>query len=135
MVTRHAQVGRHRHQGDTSRLTDFSVPDTFTTRSGCLNALKLRHHRRSGIVRIELKFVMPVLAAGMVAAGIAAAPSAAADNSEFCTGLTTSSTKCEKQGNVEINDSLARTNSLPIWVADAGATGGPYGGTLGGGPR
>jgi hypothetical protein len=86
-------------------------------------------------VRIQLKFVALVLAAGVVAAGMAAAPSAVADNSEFCTGLSTSSTKCQKQGNAEINDSLARTNTLPIWVASGGATGGPYLGTLGGGPR
>jgi hypothetical protein len=86
-------------------------------------------------MRFELKFAMPVLTAGVVAAGIAAAPPAAADISEFCTGLSTSSTKCERNGNAEINASLARTNTLPIWVADAGATGGPYLGTLGGGPR
>jgi hypothetical protein len=86
-------------------------------------------------VRIELKFVMPVVAAGVVAAGIAVAPQAAADNTEFCTGLSTSSTKCEKQGDVEVNDSLARSNTLPIWVAAGGASGGPYLGTQGGGPR
>jgi hypothetical protein len=86
-------------------------------------------------VRIELKFAMPVLAAGVVAAGIAAASPAAADNSEFCTATSTSSTKCVRQGNAEINDSLARTNTLPLWVTQGGASGGPYGGTLGGGPR
>jgi hypothetical protein len=86
-------------------------------------------------VRITLGCVISALAACAVALGIGAAPTAAADNGEFCTTLTTSSTKCEKQGNVEVNDSLARTNSLPIWVASNGATGGPYLGTLGGGPR
>jgi len=86
-------------------------------------------------VQIKPKYVMPVLAAGAVAVGIAAAPMAAADNSEYCTSLSTSSTKCEKQGNVEVNNSLARANTLPIWVYSNGATGGPYGGSFGGGPR
>jgi hypothetical protein len=86
-------------------------------------------------VRIDLKFAIPMLAAGVVAASFAAAPSATADNTEFCTGLTTSSTKCEKQGDVEVNDSLARANTLPQWNTQAGASGGPYGGTPGGGPR
>ena len=86
-------------------------------------------------MRIELKLVGPVLAAGVVAAGIVVAPVAAADNTEFCTGLSTSSTKCQRQGNAEINDSLSRTNYLPIWVAAGGATGGPYLGAFGGGPR
>jgi hypothetical protein len=83
---------------------------------------------------INLKCVMPLLAASAVAASICVAPIAAAD-SEICTNLSTSSTKCEKQGNVEVNDSLARANTLSIWVGSGGATGGPYGGTLGGGPR
>jgi hypothetical protein len=86
-------------------------------------------------VPTKMKCVLPVFAAGAFAAGIAAAAPAAADNSEFCTSLTTSATKCEKQGNVEVNDSLARTNTLPIWQAEAGATGGPYLGSFGGGPR
>lgn len=81
-----------------------------------------------------LTFAIPVFAAAAVAVGIAAAPTAAAD-SEFCTNLTTSATKCEKQGNVEVNASLARTNTLPIWVGAGGATGGPYLGAFGGGPR
>jgi hypothetical protein len=85
-------------------------------------------------VGITLKAVMPVLAAGALATGVAAAAPAAADT-EFCTNLTTSSTKCEKQGDAEVNDSLARSNALPIWVESNGATGGPYGGALGGGPR
>jgi hypothetical protein len=85
-------------------------------------------------MRIQLKFVMAVLA-GAVTAGIGVAPSAAADNSEFCTNLTTSATKCEKQGNVEVNASLSRANTLPIWATQADASGGPYLGTLGGGPR
>jgi len=86
-------------------------------------------------VRVTLGSVIPAVVVGAVALGIGAAPTAAADNSEFCTNLTTSSTKCEKQGNVEVNDSLARSNSLPVWVAQGGASGGPYGGALGGGPR
>ena len=83
---------------------------------------------------IRIKAVIPLLAAGAVAAGIAAAAPAAAD-SEYCTSLSTSSTKCEKQGDVEVNDSLAHSNTLPIWTVMAGATGGPYLGSFGGGPR
>jgi hypothetical protein len=85
-------------------------------------------------VGITLKAVMPVLAAGALATGIAAAAPAAADT-EFCTNLTTSSTKCEKQGDVEVNDSLSHANTLPVWTVMANSTGGPYLGTLGGGPR
>ena len=82
----------------------------------------------------RLKCVLPMLVGSAVAASICAAPIAAADG-EICTNLTTAATKCEKQGNVEINDSLARSNTLSTWVGFGGATGGPYGGTLGGGPR
>lgn len=85
---------------------------------------------------IRPKYVIPmVAAAAAVAGGIAVAPTAAANVGEFCTNLTTSTTKCERPGNAEVNASLARTNTLPVWVALGGASGGPYGGTLGGGPR
>ena len=66
---------------------------------------------------------------------IATAPIATADNSEFCTTVSTSGTKCERQGDVEVNDSLARSNSLPQWAAAGQQSGGPYGGTFGGGSR
>ena len=81
------------------------------------------------------KYAAPIVVAGAVAVGIAAAPVAAADNSELCTDLTTSSTKCEKQGNVEVNDSLSHANTLPVWAITGLITGGPYTGTLGGGQR
>ena len=66
---------------------------------------------------------------------IATAPIATADNSEFCTTVSTSGTKCERQGDAEVNDSLARSNSLPQWAATGQQSGGPYGGTFGGGSR
>ncbi|HUO36895.1 MAG TPA: hypothetical protein VMU34_03175 [Mycobacterium sp.] len=86
-------------------------------------------------MRIGLKQLTPALAAGAVAAGIAAAPTAAADNSEYCTTLNTGNTKCEKQGNVEVNDSLSHANTTAPWATVAGTTGGPYYGTLGGGNK
>jgi hypothetical protein len=66
---------------------------------------------------------------------IATAPIATADNSEFCTTVSTSATKCERQGNVEVNDSLSRANAMPQWAAAGQQSGGPYGGTFGGGSR
>jgi hypothetical protein len=86
-------------------------------------------------MRIVLKQITPVLAAGAVVAGIAGAPTAAADNSVFCTNLDTGATKCEKQGDVEVNDSLSHANTTAPWSTIGGYTGGPYYGTLGGGNR
>jgi hypothetical protein len=103
-----------------------AVKNTRTTRVS---------NRRDTTMRIGLKQITPVLAAGAVAAGIAAAPTAAADNSEFCTNLNTGSTKCQKQGNVEVNDSLSHANTMAPWSTDGLFTGGPYLGTLGGGNR
>ena len=74
-------------------------------------------------------------AAGAVALAIGAAPTATADIGEFCTNLTTSATKCERPGNAEVNGSLTRANTIPMWSVQGGASGGPYGGTLGGGNR
>ena len=84
---------------------------------------------------IQQKCVIPALLAGAFAAGIAAAPPAAADNSEFCTSLNTGATKCQKQGDVEVNDSLTRAATLPEWASIGQQSGGPYGGTFGGGSR
>ena len=72
---------------------------------------------------------------GVPAVVIATAPIATADNSEFCTTVSTSATKCERQGDAEVNDSLARSNTLPQWSSSGQQSGGPYGGTLGGGSR
>jgi hypothetical protein len=36
---------------------------------------------------------------------------------------------------VEINDSLSRANTSPQWSSFGGQSGGPYGGSLGGGSR
>jgi len=91
-------------------------------------------NRRGATTRIGLKYIAPVLAAGAVVAGVASAPLAAAD-SEQCTNLNTGSTKCEKPGDVEVNDSLSHANVNVPWSAIGGYTGGPYYGTLGGGSR
>lgn len=85
-------------------------------------------------MRIGLEYITPVLAAAAAALAIGAAPPAAAD-SEFCTNLNTGATKCEKQGDVEINDGLSRANVMSQWAEQGGESGGPYDGTLGGGPR
>ena len=74
-------------------------------------------------------------AAGAVALAIGAAPTATADIGEFCTNINTGNTKCERPGNVEINGSLTRADTIPMWSVQGGASGGPYGGTLGGGNR
>ena len=81
-------------------------------------------------MRIRSSLVIAVLVAAL-----AAAPRAAADNGEFCTTLSTSSSKCQRQGDVEVNDSLARSNTLPQWSSAGQQSGGPYGGTFGGGSR
>ena len=75
------------------------------------------------------------LVIAVLVAALAAAPRAAADNSEFCTTLSTSSSKCQRQGDVEVNDSLTRANTLPQWSSAGQQSGGPYGGTFGGGSR
>ena len=85
-------------------------------------------------MRIGLKQITAVLAASAVAACIGGAPAAAADT-EFCTNLNTGSTKCEKQGDVEVNDSLSHANTSIPWAGQGLNTGGPYFGTLGGGSR
>jgi hypothetical protein len=85
-------------------------------------------------MQINVVRAIPVLAVGAVAAGLIAAPAAAADN-EFCTGLSTIATKCEKQGDVEVNDSLSRANSSPVFQIAGGSDYGPYLGANGGGAR
>lgn len=59
------------------------------------------------IVRIGFKYSAVMLAASAVAVAIAAAPPAAADPAQqTCIGLSTSSTKCQSPGDVEINSSV-----------------------------
>jgi hypothetical protein len=85
-------------------------------------------------MRVHVKPLIPVFAACAVAMGLAAAPPAAAD-SEFCTGLSTIATKCEKQGDVEVNDTVSHANTNPIFSVVGGSSYGPYGGANGGGAR
>jgi hypothetical protein len=90
---------------------------------------------QTSLQRLIAASVMSVTAVVTATAPIATAPIAAADNSEFCTTVSTSATKCERQGNVEVNDSLSRANAMPQWAAAGQQSGGPYGGTFGGGSR
>ena len=60
-------------------------------------------------MRMTLKNIAPLLAAGAVAVAIAAAPPAAADSTTFLADCSTGSpgTQCVTPGNAQINDSLA----------------------------
>jgi hypothetical protein len=84
-------------------------------------------------MRITPKYFTPALAAGALAVAIAAAPMSAAQ--ETCTSLNTGSTICETPGNAEVNDSLSRAATLPQWSSFGEQSGGPYGGSMGGGSR
>ena len=86
-------------------------------------------------MRILLKYFTTPLVMGAVAVAIAAAPTAAAAATETCTGLNTGSTICESPGNAEVNDTLPFASVLPQWSDFGGQSGGPYGGSFGGGPR
>lgn len=66
----------------------------------------------SAIMRIGLKYITPVLAAGAAAIAIAGAPTAAAASQQSCVVLGTS-TKCQKPGEVEINSSIPAPNPGP----------------------
>jgi hypothetical protein len=83
----------------------------------------------------KLRYLAPVVSPAAAALAIAVAPLAAASLSQTCTSLSTSSTRCESPGNAEVDDSLARANTSPQWSSFGDQSGGPYGGTLGGGSR
>jgi hypothetical protein len=89
--------------------------------------------RNAGVMPPKLRYLTAVMSAAALA--IAAAPTAAAQQSQTCTNQSTSATICGSPGNVEINDSLSRANTSPQWSSFGGQSGGPYGGTLGGGSR
>jgi hypothetical protein len=82
-------------------------------------------------MRILLKYFTTPLVTGAVAA----APTAAAAPTETCTGLNTGSTLCQSPGNAEVNDTLPFASVLPQWSDFGGQSGGPYGGSFGGGSR
>jgi hypothetical protein len=63
-------------------------------------------------MRIGLKYITPVLAAGAAAVAIAAAPTAAAGPQPSCVTSGTA-TKCQTPGNVEINSSIPAPNPGP----------------------
>jgi uncharacterized protein YggE len=83
----------------------------------------------------KLKYFAAALLTVAAVLAIAAAPTAAAQLSDTCINVSTSSTICESPGNSEVNDSLSRANTTPQWSSFGGQSGGPYGGTLGGGSR
>ena len=66
---------------------------------------------------------------------MAAAPMAAAQPSQTCTDLNTSSTICESPGNAEVDDSLTRADTSPQWSSFGEQSGGPFGGSRGAGSR
>ncbi|MCW2654046.1 MAG: hypothetical protein QOE41_1687 [Mycobacterium sp.] len=86
-------------------------------------------------MRIGLKYITPALVTGAVSVAIAAAPTAAAAPADTCTSLNTGSTICQSPGDAEVNDSQARAATLPQWSSIGGQSGGPYGGSFGGGSR
>jgi hypothetical protein len=55
-------------------------------------------------MKINLRLIAPLLAAG-AAAAIVAAPTAAAETHLDCAYLTTDSTQCESPGNVQLSSS------------------------------
>lgn len=86
-------------------------------------------------MRVRLKFITPLLAAGVAVAAIAVAPMAAADptpvqppsvatapaaNSEparveqSCTNLGGTQTQCQSPGNVQIYDAPPQVNYFPL---------------------
>lgn len=84
-------------------------------------------------IRFKSLRLTPLLAATAAAVAITAAPAAAADPSQStCVNLSSSSTKCQSPGDVELNDTLPYANVLPQWSFSGGQSGGPYGGPGGG---
>jgi hypothetical protein len=83
-------------------------------------------------MKVRLRALPLIIAAGSAAAAIAGAPTVAA-KPPTCTQLNSLSTRCESPGNVEINDQLPVANVLPQWSVMGQQSGGPYG-NAGGGP-
>ena len=70
-------------------------------------------------MRIRLKFIRPLLAAGVAVAAIAGAPMAAADLTpavveQSCTNLGGTQTQCQSPGNVQIYDAPPQVNYFPL---------------------
>jgi hypothetical protein len=66
-------------------------------------------------MRVGLKYITPVLAAGAAAVAIAAAPTAAAANQQNCVSSSTS-TLCQSPGDVELNSSIPAPFGGPFAV-------------------
>ena len=78
-------------------------------------------------MRNRLKFLTPLVAAGVAAAAIAAAPtwqppistsaqptSVATGPQQNCTSLGGTQTQCQSPGNVQINDAPPQVNYFPL---------------------
>jgi hypothetical protein len=76
-------------------------------------------------VRIGLKFITPLVAAGAVAAGMAAAPMAAADSTqaEQTCNQSGPGTQCQSPGNVQFNDAPPPVQFYP-YGGESGLLGG-----------
>jgi hypothetical protein len=81
-------------------------------------------------MRIGLKYITPVLAAGAAAVGIAVAPTAAAADQASCVSTNTS-TLCQSPGNFSMNSSIPAPYAGPYSSYGPFFTGG--GGGRGGG--
>jgi len=90
---------------------------------------------KASLMPMTLSSLALAASAAVVTLTIAAAPTAAAQPSQTCTDLTTSSTICESPGNAEVDDSLTRADTSPQWSSFGEQSGGPFGGSLGGGSR
>ena len=91
-------------------------------------------------MRIQLRYITPLLAATAAAAAIAAAPTAIADTGQQCTYLGASETQCQTPGNSQINDSPPYVQygpQYPYFLGDDFDRGGFFGGHggFGGGHR
>jgi hypothetical protein len=82
---------------------------------------------RTATMRIGLKSVTPLLAAGPAAAAIAAAPTAAAANQQTCSS-SGSATQCQTPGNVQINSFPSQSGASPPWFGSPyfGSSYGPF---------
>jgi len=68
---------------------------------------------RSAIVEMKLKYITPLLAAGIAAVAIAAAPTAFAANKPSCSG-----TVCQSPGNVQLKNPPPHVQYHPYGGAD-----------------
>jgi hypothetical protein len=124
----HSSSGWHWAASSSSKDCSYPEAATIVSRNDIFVPAP-----NSEVVPPKLRYLTAVMSAAALA--IAAAPTAAAQQSQTCTDPNTSATICGSPGNVEINDSLSRANTSPQWSPFGEQSGGPYGGSLGGGSR